>query len=1353
MNQLINHIATKHIQRELYRGWAIFMTALLAVQSVAGFAPAVTATGTPTPPPLTTCTLYGYNDQDLDDSRLFQMNLQSGVSSYIGSTATNEDIEAIDTQPSTGTVYGFPDNGSDDTSAVLVTVNRATGGRTFVANVSSEFELPGASFNPVTGELWASADTNDNLYTINLATGAPTLKLDASKSGEPQALAWNNAGTTLYVAYDNVIYTTDGTSALSQLADVGGEVEAMEFDELGNLLVGKHGSANLYVLVGSSLVDTGLNFIGNDVETLTTACPEEPPTGSVKVDKKADTDGNGTFESGNDTANELGFRWGLDSASPNRLMGSSADAAPGDHEVSENTVPGFHFVGWFLSGNSESNGDHDPDNEEDRAGLASDTALSGEEDDDDDDGEQFSCQNPQGTTLPATFSIGTGGGDDDDADNEEDRAGLASDTALSEDDDDDDDDGGDNHHGNVTVTLCNARSTGTLRVIKHVVGEAPASDWQLHVKRDGVDVSGSPQSGSENGTLYTLPTDSYLVSETGGPAGFTQAFSGDCNADGRVTVVAGQEKTCTLTNTENPPEETSLTVIKHVVGGSDQAADWTMHIKQGETKVFSFAGSEAPGTTKALSPGSYRVTETGGPNGYALAYSGDCNTDGNVTLSAGQHKTCTVTNTREQGRIKIVKVLSDESDPNAWTFTISGHAGDVHHNEFVTLDTGNYTVAEHGPQGYTLTDASGICSIIESQVRLHVTTDNGTCTITNTKNPIPPQLTVVKHVVGSDKPASDFTMHVAGQSFPGNEQGSTRTLDPGTYTVTETNADGFVLTYSGDCNSEGQIVLGLGQDATCVLTNTFPVPPDLGVSKTDGLTTATPGQTVTYTMVVRNVGEAAAENVTASDLLPPQANYVSSTFEGAPAVATVTPNPAGDLLNWSLGTFSPGVQKTLTVTVTLDSVFPSGTTVLTNIITVATSTPEPNVLNNSASDVTNVSAGPSIAITKTDSPDPVSAGQTIGYTIHWSVVGNAAASSLTITDPIPANTTFVSADTGGTYNATTKTVTWLLGTKAPGENGNVGLVVRVVSPIVNATLITNVATIDSTETDPTTATAVTTVTSAPALSIAKTSKVTTFVNPGATVEYTVTVTNAATATDTARNVVMTDTLPAGLTFEDGTTVKTFALGNIAPGESKIVTFLAKVGTATVAGTYTNTGKAKGDNTPEVTATAPVEVRLPTVLAVTANPELKITKTVNKEFVNPGDVVEYRVRVENVGEATAVNVTVNDTLPKGFTFQDGGAATKRFAIGDLDPGQSFLLTYKVTVGKAVKAGRYENAAVAKADNAPIVTAKAPLEVRGIKVLATTGTGLVDWLIVMFGAGIVLTGLTLLFKLRRPEDQLV
>ncbi|TSC82774.1 MAG: hypothetical protein G01um101420_132 [Parcubacteria group bacterium Gr01-1014_20] len=86
-----------------------------------------------------------------------------------------------------------------------------------------------------------------------------------------------------------------------------------------------------------------------------------------------------------------------------------------------------------------------------------------------------------------------------------------------------------------------------------------------------------------------------------------------------------------------------------------------------------------------------------------------------------------------------------------------------------------------------------------------------------------PKLTVVKHVIndnGGVKLASDFTISVIGSdanpsSFPGSEVGTVITLDPGSYSVDEVDAQGYSKSLSADCSGS----IGIGDSRTCTITN------------------------------------------------------------------------------------------------------------------------------------------------------------------------------------------------------------------------------------------------------------------------------------------------------------------------------------------------------------------------------------------------------------------------------------------------------------------------------------------------------------------------------------------------------
>ena len=118
-----------------------------------------------------------------------------------------------------------------------------------------------------------------------------------------------------------------------------------------------------------------------------------------------------------------------------------------------------------------------------------------------------------------------------------------------------------------------------------------------------------------------------------------------------------------------------------------------------------------------------------------------------------------------------------------------------------------------------------------------------------------------------------------------------------------------------------------------------------------------------------------------------------------------------------------------------------------------------------------------LRITKTDSPDPVTVGQVLTYTINVSNLGPQTATQTEVTDRLPANVDFISAQVGNQNCARNgRTVTCQVGTL--GGSGSEATITIRVRPRRAGTL-TNTAEVDSVENDPVaannTATATTTV--------------------------------------------------------------------------------------------------------------------------------------------------------------------------------------------------------------------------------------------------------------------------------------
>lgn len=146
-----------------------------------------------------------------------------------------------------------------------------------------------------------------------------------------------------------------------------------------------------------------------------------------------------------------------------------------------------------------------------------------------------------------------------------------------------------------------------------------------------------------------FPPGTYNITETL-DARYNQTFTGDCNASGQIVVTAtGSALVCTITNEEKQAYITiNKTVINH--GGTKTTADFAPY-KIGSTTVT--LGSPTP-----VNSGSYIITEDYDPN-YNLNYSGDCFTNGSITVFSGDSKICNLTN--EQiivgGGLDIANVL------------------------------------------------------------------------------------------------------------------------------------------------------------------------------------------------------------------------------------------------------------------------------------------------------------------------------------------------------------------------------------------------------------------------------------------------------------------------------------------------------------------------------------------------------------------------------------------------------------------------------------------------------------------------------------------------------------------------
>ncbi len=417
------------------------------------------------------------------------------------------------------------------------------------------------------------------------------------------------------------------------------------------------------------------------------------------------------------------------------------------------------------------------------------------------------------------------------------------------------------YHSNINgldgkVTVFNqcvaAPSTAVVTVNKVVSGSSQApGTFTLHLKSsttsaDVVSIGNgviSPFVASSTGVDFIVNPGTYVISENA-TSSFTPSFGGNvkCLANGNVTVAAGDNITCVVTNTKVVATTGVLHVVKHVIdnnGGAATAANFQMHVKNGGVDVTNSpaVGSET-GTDYTLVGGSYAVSETGGPSGYQASFSGDCNGSGVVTVVNGATKTCTITNDDIGPTITVEKTVQNNNGGTASVTSFHYFVDaitEIFNNVAAAVNAGAHTLSESTLAGYSAGPWGGDCAA-NGSITLALG-QNATCTITNTDQP--GTLIIKKVIVGSNATPDQFSFQVNGAqvvSFNGNGENDI-TEPAGTYSVTEVGNDAYTTSYANCSN----VALANGGTQTCTITNTLKTGSIVIVKNTvgpDGATTS-----------------------------------------------------------------------------------------------------------------------------------------------------------------------------------------------------------------------------------------------------------------------------------------------------------------------------------------------------------------------------------------------------------------------------------------------------------------------------------------------------------------------------------
>lgn len=362
----------------------------------------------------------------------------------------------------------------------------------------------------------------------------------------------------------------------------------------------------------------------------------------------------------------------------------------------------------------------------------------------------------------------------------------------------------------------NQRQQGTITLSKEVTldngGTAGVNDF-------GLTIGGVAVNSGETKTLSSGAT--YAIDEAGLTGYSFVRITGDAKCPsvlgGTISLSPGDDISCTIINDDIAP---SLTLVKEVNndnGGTATTTDWILTATGLDQTTISGEGGAT--SDSAFKTGTYSLTESAGPSGYTA---GDWSCDGGtqvgntVKLDNGQSSTCTIINSSQKGKIKIVKNTLGGNDnfgftltgdtsltPSITTVDGSGNSGEL------DIKAGSYSLSENEKSGWKLTDSSCDSGTPESfDVAPGATV---TCTFTNTKYS---SISGFKYEDGLTDPLSGWVISLykdtdtlVGTQTTTASGYSFNSLLPGNYFLTEDLISGWTQT-----DAPSPITLSAGTD-------------------------------------------------------------------------------------------------------------------------------------------------------------------------------------------------------------------------------------------------------------------------------------------------------------------------------------------------------------------------------------------------------------------------------------------------------------------------------------------------------------------------------------------------------------
>lgn len=371
----------------------------------------------------------------------------------------------------------------------------------------------------------------------------------------------------------------------------------------------------------------------------------------------------------------------------------------------------------------------------------------------------------------------------------------------------------------------------------------------------------------------------------------------------------------------------------------------------------------------------------------------------------------------------------------------------------------------------------------------------------------------------------------------------------------------------------------------------------LQLSQEDGLAVVQPGDLLTYTLVLRNVGGLAATEVVLTDTLPGGVIYLASD-SGSFINGTVT---------WAVGTLDLLQAVTHTVTVQVNASLP-----LPAAITNTASASESSGQAVTVQDVDDLLVLPDLTLSKSDGVSETLPGSLLTYTLHLRNRGLGSAFNLLLRDLLPTATVLISASQPAAQ--TNGAIEWTITELAPLSELTRTVTLQVRAEVTPGISITN--------------SAVVLIDDAEVAQAADVDQVVANLPPTPTATPTLT----PTATPT---VVATPTQPVPPTLTATST------DSATPTPTAMTTATP---TPTATASLTPNATLTGSPMPTPTATSTPSPTALTGVALTSD-----SLPASGSKVAPGDTIVYSHTVRNNGALTVTQVIVAASIPTGTTL--------------------------------------------------------------------------------------------------------